>query len=49
MINQAISEQAVNYVKLHAKELIEEFASLKDYPSSTNPQAIQIDPSAKED
>lgn len=40
MINQTISEQAVNHVKLHAKELIGQFANLKDYPSSTNPQAI---------
>lgn len=40
MINQTISEQAVNYVKLHDKELVEQFASLKNYPSSTNPQAI---------
>jgi len=40
MVNKITSEKAVKYVKSNKKKIIEKYASLNDYPSSDNPEAI---------
>lgn len=35
-----MDDSSVDYVKKHKKELIEKYASLKEYPASTNPVTI---------